>query len=41
MRGLNDCIIRLEPDNVRRVAASMQVKLSLVDYQCLKSFMPT
>lgn len=28
MRGLNECIVRLEPDNMRRISASMQVRYS-------------
>ncbi|KAG6667853.1 uncharacterized protein LOC122316952 [Carya illinoinensis] len=33
MRGLNECIVRLEPDNLRRISASMQIS----DYNSAKA----
>lgn len=35
IRGLNECIVRLEPDNGRRISASMQVLIIWFMYQLM------
>lgn len=37
VRGLNECIVRLEPDNMRRISASMQIS----DYNSAKADLGT
>jgi hypothetical protein len=32
IRGLNECIVRLEPDSAKRISASMQVLVSYCFY---------